>query len=134
MKITKNGYLQGFGVTVLILALVRCIFPSVSRSQLSDADDKIQQSVNISDSVGADSAASLPPSGDNNAAAAAVVQPVAQEGPGHPVVGVLSYKEAFPDSNYVHMEFAEKFGIQPITGREALEREKDRLVYIGGCL
>ena len=133
MKITKNGYLQGFGVTVLILALVRCIFPSVSRSQLSDADDKIQQSVNISDSVGADTAASLPPSGDNNAAAAAVVQPVAQEGPGHPVVGVLSYKEAFPDSNYVHMEYAEKFGIQPITGREALEREKNRLVYIGGC-
>jgi len=30
MKITKNRYLEGFGIIVILLALVRCIFPSVA--------------------------------------------------------------------------------------------------------
>ena len=37
MKITKNTYLKGFSCIVLALALVRCIFPSVTRQSLSDA-------------------------------------------------------------------------------------------------
>ena len=29
MKIDKNSYLKGFGIVVIILALVRCVFPSL---------------------------------------------------------------------------------------------------------
>jgi len=127
MKITKKGYLQGFGVTVLILALVRCAFPSVSRSSLIAEDGADTTSVKTSDTLTSDTA--------NRAAAAVPVAP--QMAPdttkAHPVVGVLSYHEAFPDSNYVHIEFAQKYGIQPIDGRETLENEKSKLVYIGGC-
>lgn len=34
MKISKNRYLQGFGIVVLLLALVRVIFPGVENRRL----------------------------------------------------------------------------------------------------
>ena len=39
MKISKNRYLQGFLVVVLLLALVRVIFPSVAEPRLTAHSD-----------------------------------------------------------------------------------------------
>ena len=39
MKISKNRYLQGFLVVVLLLALVRVIFPSVAEPRLTARSD-----------------------------------------------------------------------------------------------
>lgn len=46
MKITKNTYLKGFSCVVLVLALVRCVFPSIGRdvhadSKMTDPDSII---------------------------------------------------------------------------------------------
>ncbi len=38
MKISKNRYLQGFGIVVLLLALVRVIFPGVAKPKTAAAD------------------------------------------------------------------------------------------------
>ena len=37
MKISKNRYLQGFGIVVLLLALVRVIFPGVAKPKVAAA-------------------------------------------------------------------------------------------------
>lgn len=133
MKITKNGFLQGFGVTVLILALIRCIFPSVSNSSLIAENGDSTSVVKNTDSLAADSA-------ERSASLAkpvpSTVKPSATErdtSAAHPIMGVLSYKESFPDSNYVHMEYAQKYGIEPVAGWESKEKENRKLVYIGGC-
>ena len=41
MMISKNQYLHGFGFIVILLALVRCIFPSVAGS-LNQQDEITQ--------------------------------------------------------------------------------------------
>ena len=37
-RITKRKYLEGFIVTVLVLALVRCIFPSIASDRKLSPD------------------------------------------------------------------------------------------------
>ena len=36
MKITKNKYLLGFAVAVVLLAIIRAVFPGVDNSQQAD--------------------------------------------------------------------------------------------------
>ena len=46
MKISKNRYLQGFVVVVLLLALVRLVFPSVAEPRLAK-NEKGQDSAEV---------------------------------------------------------------------------------------
>ena len=46
MKISKNRYLQGFVVVVLLLALVRLVFPSVAEPRLVE-NEKGQDSAEV---------------------------------------------------------------------------------------
>ena len=48
----------------------------------------------------------------------------------HPVVGVLSYSKAFPDSNDVQYAVATKLGVSPVRDREEAEKRKSELVYM----
>ena len=44
---SKSKFLKGFGTVVIVLALVRCIFPSIA-SQRGDSSSKGQSNVNSS--------------------------------------------------------------------------------------
>ena len=137
MIITKNQYLKGFGIIVIILALVRCVFPSLAGS-LNDND--------TSDSLFNDTIDSIPiisPKAvmdeDNNGNTVSTdrMSPVAAslsgfiyEGQKHPIVGVLSYSKAFPDSNDVQLSAAQTLGVSSVSNREEAEQRKNELVYI----
>ena len=54
MKISKNRYLQGFGIVVLLLALVRVIFPGVAKTKTVAADAADSTLVAAKDSAASD--------------------------------------------------------------------------------
>ena len=103
MRLTKKTYLQGFFVTVAILAIVRWVFPEVAIGVESD----------ISSLSG-------------------IPDPVKQYPANyHRILSVPSYKEAFPDTNAVQLVAARQWGVPPVKNREDAESRKKELVYIG---
>lgn len=49
----------------------------------------------------------------------------------HPVRGVYSYAECFPDLQEVQIVAARKWGVKPVKNRKAAEERKSELVYVG---
>ena len=111
MKITKNKFLLGFAVVVVLLAIIRAVFPGVNNGQQS-TDSNQEITVN-SQELTADSQ-----------------KPIAK-GKKHRILGVHSYKESFPDSQAVQIVAAEKWGVRPVKNREDAEARKKELVYVG---
>ena len=137
MIITKNQYLKGFGIIVIILALVRCVFPSVAGS-LNDNDTSDSLFNDTIDSISMNSPKAVMDEDNNgNTVSTDRMSPVAAslsgfnyEGLKHPIVGVLSYSKAFPDSNDVQLSAAQTLGVSSVSNREEAEQRKNELVYI----
>ena len=136
MNKPQKLYLEAFGVIVIILALVRCIFPSIAGSL--NVEGKAADSLSTSeiDSTGimkTDTVVDKP-----------LVMGVSSWTPlsrtdekkeyniddKHPIVGVLSYSKTFPDSNDVHLVDAMKYGVRTVRDRDDAEQRKSELVYI----
>ena len=135
MMISKNQYLHGFGFIVILLALVRCIFPSVAGSL--NQQDEITQG--HEDSLSTDSV--VPPvklavtPQQTMEEIASLERPERKDmsevnGKPHPGVGVLSYSKAFPDSNDVQYAVATRLGVSSVSNREEAEKRKAELVYM----
>jgi len=122
MKVTKNKYLAGFGVTVIILALIRCVFPSVAERK--DVLSSVEKDKNSLSAVN-DTVTALPTTSvksrffDENGH---IVK--------HRIMSVPSYAEAFPDSNNVQLACAARYGVSPVDNRDDAEHRKSELVYI----
>ena len=110
MKITKNKYLLGFAIVVVILAIVRAIFPEVDRGQLTMENEQL-------------TAQSPEPTANSP-------EPTFN-GKKHRIWGVRNYRESFPDSQQVQILAAEKWGVRPVKNREDAEMRKKELVYVG---
>ena len=124
MNLSKNRYLQGFGCVVAVLALVRCVFPSV-------AEPVSIESSNTHDSV-------LYTSDD--AMSTVVGGTSVEEGPlhipegnvvRHRIYSVPSFRGTFPDNNDIQLEAAVRNGVDPVANRTEAERRMDELVYVG---
>ena len=115
MKITKNKFLLGFGIVVLILALIKAIFPEVStpRDEQALVVESPQPVEDVSQAV-------VPPS-------PVVKKPVKK----HRIRGVQNYKATFPDSQAVQIVAAERWGVRPVKNREDAEKRKKELVFVG---
>lgn len=133
MKITKNQYLAGFTAVVIVLALVRCIFPDVA------ADRQLTAAVQFpSDSIPS-------PVGTAENPVRPVAQPVIQpdftgrtnffNADGtlrkNRIYSVPKYSTAFPDSNNVQLEAARLYGVAAVNDSKDAEARKKELVYIG---
>ena len=118
MKLTKKRYLQGFILTVLLLAGVRLLFPSVAAGTRKTAAAKAADSLPVSDAapVPASRATSLPVSD-------ATFKP-------HRILSVPSFKTCFPDTNDLQLTAAERWGVTPVKNRADAEARKKELVYI----
>ena len=103
MLISKNDYLKGFGIIVVILALVRCVFPSVTKS----IEEEGRQAIVIEK----DTTGKTVNSSEQNVSVqeTPIIRPEVKKNDAgnHPVVGVRVYREAFPDSNEVQLVKAE---------------------------
>ena len=160
MKITKNRYLQGFALTVIFLAVIRAIFPSVAEpiKTTSLDNDSIQTSEPI---VVKEEKVEVV----EKEKTVAKVEPVKEEkrtektepietgksqenaivnmqapsrffkADGTPVknriLSVPSYRLAFPDSQSVQEVSAHQWGVRPVQNRGEAENRKAELVYVG---
>jgi len=115
MKITKNKFLLGFGIVVLILALIKAIFPEVStpRNEQALVAESPQSVEDVSQAVATPSPV--------------VKKPVKK----HRIRGVQNYKATFPDSQAVQIVAAERWGVRPVKNREDAEKRKKELVFVG---
>lgn len=121
MKLTKSSFLSGYIVVVLVLALVRLVFPGIAEpSGMSvggaPADSLAAQAA--ADSVGDCQPLRrfLKPDGS----------PVK-----HRIYSVPSFRNTFPDNNDIQLEAAKRIGVPPVQNRKEAEKRMDELVYVG---
>ena len=149
MKISKNRYLQGFGIVVLLLALVRVIFPGVAKPKVAAAGAADSTLV-----AAKDSAVSADVSSDKEDADKTVaedlekdelsVTPDTEQGgkPSiffdkdgkevkHRIFSVPHFGNTFPDQQDVQILAAPKHGVKPVQNRLEAENSKGKLVYVG---
>lgn len=145
-RITKNRYLEGFGIVVVILALVRCFFPSVAERKVSVQDgmsvDSTQlEQQHVTADVSDKKELSVTPAADEADRKEPTAKPLeikpsrffdsAGNIIKNKILSVSNYKEAFPDSNDLQLLAAQKYGVSPVEYRADAENNKSGLVYIG---
>ncbi len=145
MKIKKSKYIVSFLAVTLVLALVRCVFPSVAGEQGQDvkqdsekiADDGDDGSraesepINGKDGkkLGSQSVVEFPLSDTIKAASrffkadGTLVK--------NRIYSVPGFSLSFPDQNDVQLLAAQKHGVKPVLDREDAEKRKSELVYVG---
>lgn len=153
MKISKNRYLQGFGIVVLLLALVRVIFPGVAKLKVAAAGAADSTLVAAKDSAASDasSAETSDASADAEGNVAEnlkkdelSVMPDTEQGgkPSiffdkdgkevkHRIFSVPHFGNTFPDQQDVQILAATKHGVKPVQNRLEAENSKGKLVYVG---
>lgn len=147
MKITKKRYLEGFGIVVVLLAALRCMYPSIaqpySHKQLALADtDSVKRCAKADTAVkekclNHDAATSKPDSEakDDNDEKKSIKNTTFFDSLGNPVkhriYSVRCFKDAFPDMNDIQLVAAMKYGVQPVHSQQDAEGRKKELVYVG---
>ena len=152
MKITKNRYLMGFAAIVILLALVRLIFPSVAAPRV--AAGKIQNDSTLVEPVAEEAEPKTPETKQADKEIAeeklaakeepmpASTEPIPLSKPSkffnadgslvkHRILSVPSYKEAFPDSQSVQYASARRWGVESVQNRQEAESRKRELVFVG---
>lgn len=132
-KISKKRFLQGFLVVTVLLALVRCIFPSVAEPKKRTANaDTLSTATPRLDTI----------STPDTMAVTRLPDEVRVEtnsrffdSQGHPVknriYSVPNFGRAFPDQNDVQLIAAQRWGVKPVNNRGEAEARKKELVYVG---
>ncbi|MBO4608000.1 MAG: hypothetical protein J5682_08895 [Prevotella sp.] len=144
MLISKNEYLKGFGITVLVLALVRCIFPSIARPTEETAQEMVADTVKQQTTTSVQKPDTHHIKYNHQEQSHEAVKPTASQVAAplshasrpmddwkHPIYGVTSYHKSFPDSNDVQLAAAQQYGVGPVANREEAEERKSELVYVG---
>ena len=134
-RITKNRYLAGFSVIVLILAFVRLIFPSVANDR-KDVGLAKEKHVSSADVVTENKI-------DTVSKHLMLQSPVSDILPltsffddkgriiKHKINSVPGFSRTFPDNNDVQLVAANSHGVEPVSDRDEAERRKKDLVFVG---
>lgn len=136
MKISKNRYLQGFLVVVLLLALVRVIFPSVAEPRLTaQSDGKDSTAIDslrgdLMASAGAQDELSVTPDTASDGSFSIFFDKNGKEVK-HRIFSVPHFGNTFPDQQDVQIVAASRHGVAPVQNREEAEHSKGKLVYVG---
>lgn len=106
----------------MVLAVVRCVFPSVAEPN-KGGDVKASGDSLTADTVKKHTEMTVARSSHFYNADGSLVR--------NRIYSVPSFKETFPDSNAVQLEAANRYGVSPVQNREEAERRMKELVYIG---
>ena len=130
MKISKNRYLQGFVVVVLLLALVRLVFPSVAEPRLAK-NEKGQDSAEVDSLKGMkkDELSAAPDTAMTGMSSIFFDKDGKEVK--HRIFSVPHFGNTFPDQQDVQILAANQHGVAPVQNREEAEHSKGKLVYVG---
>lgn len=133
MKITKNRYLATFTIIVVLLALVRLIFPSIARNNVAGNDTTlIKESTDVKDKR-----IERPIEEEKSSAQTIsdIILPSFYDSQGrelkNKINSVPGFSKTFPDNNDVQLVSANKYGVKPVEDRHDAENRKKELVYVG---
>lgn len=122
MKITKTRYLEGFALTVVVLAVVRCAFPKIAEPRGEKPVAEVK--------AAADSLAE-----NDTPDTTRIRHPRYYKADGtlvkNRILSVPCFQTTFPDSNGVQLEMANRYGVSPVQDRAEAEHRKKELVYVG---
>ena len=138
-KRLKHLYLQAFGITVLILALMRCVFPGIAENEASKplADTLATEIEPVKDKTEEPAPKKNITKTETKTYEAPHIQQYKQteflkEGNRpHPILSVPGYAKTFPDSNHVQIKAAQFWGVPPVKNRSDAEERKDEVVFMG---
>ena len=143
---------MGFAAIVILLALVRLIFPSVAAPRVAageiqndstlvepvaeEAETKTVETKQAEKEIAEDKPAA------KEAPLPASTEPIPLSKPSkffnadgtlvkHRILSVPSYKEAFPDSQSVQYASARRWGVESVQNRQEAESRKRELVFVG---
>lgn len=131
MSVSKDKYLQIFGIIVILLALYRCAHPGISGGKSpSDSGDSLQRpvykdTIHTSDVVGF-----LPDGYRYRDSMSGSASPQTVDTP-HKIYSVPGFSVSFPDQQQVHLTSARRLGVSSVKDRKEAERRKNELVYVG---
>ena len=132
MRVSKKRYIQGFCIAVVLLGMVRCIFPSVAGGMTEGPA-----------AAAADSAASADTTVIPMAAQTADTVGAVPAGRGtrffrangtlvkNRILSVPHFGNTFPDQNDVQLVSAQQWGVKPVADEHEAEHRKADLVYVG---
>lgn len=133
MNITKNRYLQGFGVTVIVLACLRCAFPTIAEGNSAGEQPSDKQNA-ASDTIVAPADAGMPEeigyNADGEGKRSRFFMPDGSLVKSR-IYSVSNFGKAFPDQNDVQLVAAQRNGVKPVADRNDAELRKSELVYVG---
>lgn len=137
MKVSKSVYLQTFGIVAVILALVRCACPELAMTRTERARlDSLATACNPSDTADIDTITTRDiigkvTDGPQASHASAKNFPADKDFTPHRIYSVPRFKDCFPDSQAVHLDAAQRWGVKPVANRLDAEKRMSELVYIG---
>lgn len=133
MKITKNRYLMSFVAIVLILAMIRLIFPDVAKDKNVNRHVVVNGVLNDS---GINTLGKKDSVGDGEHVVSSIFKLTSfynTEGTQlrNRINSVPGFSRTFPDNNDVQLVSANKYGVKPVENREDAENRKKELVFVG---
>lgn len=145
MKIKKSKYIVSFLAVTLVLALVRCVFPSVAGEQGQDVKPDSEKIADGEDNGSRAESESINGKGGKTLGSQSVVEfPLSDtikvssrffKADGtlvkNRIYSVPGFSLSFPDQNDVQLLAAQKHGVKPVLDREDAEKRKSELVYVG---
>lgn len=138
MKITKNTFLKVFSAIVVLLFLVKLIFPEVAKDRIpidSTSDTiVVDSSALVSSDISSDETKK-----SHTLALKDSIYQFKQSRFFNPdgslvknrIYSVPNFGKTFPDQNDVQLIAAQQFGVKPILNRDEAVHQKDKLVYVG---
>lgn len=128
MKISKKTYLQVFGLIVIFLAVLRCIFPSIAESKNSRnkkaAEVQQKQELPLKDYEEDITVNTVETTSSRFFKSDGTLTK-------NPIYSVPHFGKTFPDQNDVQLLSAKKHGVEAVIDRADAERRKSELVYVG---
>ena len=143
MKVSKSNFLKGFLAVTFVLALVRCIFPSVAEDRVAKMPLENTKPVTAVQDIKTENK-------ESESGKSARIEPTIKKGgqkePGatskflkpdgsaakHRILSVPGYSKSFPDLQDVQYVAARKWGVSPVANRDEAEVRKSELVYVAG--
>lgn len=132
MILSKKRYIQGFGIIVVVLGMVRCAFPEVASSRspkvsVPAAADTLVAPLQPADTDTVRSLADI----DTLPAAASRFFKTDGTPVKNRIMSVPHFGNTFPDQNDVQLASAQRWGVKPVADRADAEARKSELVYVG---
>lgn len=126
---TKKNFLYFFYGTILILFLIKLIFPGITGNRSKELDQNQKNEI-AKDSIDlqalkTDSMLSLP---YNKVLYEYTADHHLRK---HRIYSVPDFATCFPDSNGLHISTAMRLGVKPVSNRQEAMKNKKELVYVG---